>query len=307
MKVTVEENVLNTKPFALHQDELNKLEAAKLASRNTATNLTASRGTFLPNALKLGFVDLKGGSTPKENIRYEIVSAGNALLESIAVPQTQYKRLDLDLFAFYIDDFPDFTKKNEGLLKISANTKNPQDLSSTEAEATWATNFIGKDGSYASSFLYAGVFRNVLFENWVNLQFDLFELDTDADEYFAKVKQVIVGVPEVKNLDILKGIPYLNLAGALFDSIISIFGKNPHDHVWSEIPLMSIKPISGGAFLRSGIYILFEERNSKKEEVSYGNLEFIDNRIVIKDQSKKVLPNHLLFGVQLNPYQQLAV
>ena len=47
-------------------------------------------------------------------------------------------------------------------------------------------------------------------------------MDKGADEYYERIKGVIDGVPEIKELDILKGIPYLNLATKLFDGIIKI-------------------------------------------------------------------------------------
>jgi len=225
-------------------------------------------------------------------------------MESLEIPKTRYKKLDLDLYAFYIDNLPDFTKNNEGLLKVSVNTKNPQDLNaSTDTDATIATNFKGKDGNYAPRFLYKGVFRNVLLEKWINLRFDLYELDTDTDVYFDKVKQVVNGVPEIKNLDVLKGIPYLNLATSLFESIINTFGRNPDDYIWGEIPILDINPTIGGAFLRSGIYVLYEETNSKKEKISITDIEYLNERIQLKKSSKKrKISNHLIYGIQINPH-----
>ena len=47
-------------------------------------------------------------------------------------------------------------------------------------------------------------------------------MDKGADEYGERIKGVIDGVPEIKELDIFEGIPYLNLATKLFDGIIKI-------------------------------------------------------------------------------------
>jgi len=284
MKENIEKKTIGIKPFVIGMNE-------------------TSRADFPTRTIKLGFVHLKNDSRPKNNVKYDIISAGDYQMEILPVPDSAYKKLDLDLYGLYIDDLPDFTHKNEGLLKVSVNTKNPQDLNATDTDATTATNFKGKDGSYAPTFLYRGVYRNVLFEKWINLRFDLYELDTDADEYFGKVKQVINGVPEIKNLDILKGIPYLNLATSLFESIINTFGKNPDDHVWGEIPLLDINPTIGGAFLRNGIYILFEDINSKKEKLSFNHLEYMNERVQLKNNSgKKTVSNHLLFGIQINAH-----
>jgi len=254
--------------------------------------------------INLGFIHLGGDSVPKSGKRYSLVSANDEYLASLPYPNAAYKRLNLDLFAFYVDNLPDFTKNNEGLLKVSINTRNSQDLSGTETDATVVTNFRVADGNYAPSFLYRGVYRNVIFENWINLRFDLFEVDTDAEVYFKKVKDVVNGVPEIKNLDILKGIPYLNLATQLFDSIINTFGKNPDDQIWGEIPLLEIEPTIGGAFLRSGIYVLYEELNKKSESFTVADLEYIDGKIELKQGSKKKsIPTHLLFGVKLDTHK----
>jgi len=270
----------------------------------TLTSSKAVRKTLPTRNLQLGIIDLKEDKRPKNNKRYSVISAGDYKLESAEIPQSSHMLLDLDLYALYIDDLPDFNKKNEGLLKISINTKNPQDLKASDTMATLVTNFTSKDGSYAPSFLYKGVFRNILLEKWVNLKFDLYELDSGAEQYFSKVKQVINGVPEIKHIDVLKGMPYISLATSLFESIISTFGRSKDDHMWGEIPLLDINPTIGGAFLRSGIYVLFEDTNSQKAKISYRHLEYMNERLVVKKSiTKKTLSNHLLFGVQLRGYK----
>lgn len=254
--------------------------------------------------VNLGFVNLGADTFPKAEKKYSLVSANDEYLSKLAFPDSAYKRLDLDLFAFYIDDLPDFTHKNEGLLKISINTRNPQDLSGTESDATIATNFQVRDKDYAPTFLYRGVYRNVLFENWINMKFDLFEIDTDADVYYKKVKEVVNKVPEVKNIDILKGIPYLNLATHLFESIITTFGKNPDDQIWGEIPILEIQPTIGGAFLRGGIYVVYEEKNDNGDRFAISEFEYLNGRLQMNENSKnKNMPNHLIFGVKLQTHK----
>jgi len=188
------------------------------------------------------------------------------------------------------------------LLKISINTLKPQDLNSTEVEATLATDFKVKDETHASSFLYRGLYRNVIIENWVNIRFNMYEIDTDTEEYYKKVKQVVVGVPELKNLDILKGIPYLNVATQLFESIIKVFGKNPDDHIWGEMPILEFSPTPGGAFLRSGIYIIYERFNKVDDEFSVNDFVYVNGRIQLSEGNNKVkMPNHLIFGIKIEP------
>lgn len=230
---------------------------------------------FSPSrALQLGYVNLSEESERTEKDQeYEIIVASSGLVGAVNYPNTSFRRVHLDVYEFFIDDMPDFlSRNNEGMLKIQVSTKNPQDLDGSTYEASFVTEFNGKDGHYAPSFLYRGVFRNILLQDWLNVNFELYELDTDSSEYYSKIKGVIDNVPEVKNLDILKGIPYLNLATQLFDGIITTFGKNPDDHLWGELPILQINPTPGGAFLRRGIYILGEKFNSNKEEIKFGEL-----------------------------------
>jgi len=143
-------------------------------------------------SLQLGFVDLGTDLRPVAGRSYPIISAGNARLETLPVPMSTLKVLKMDILAFFNDHMPDFfggTK--EGLFKVSINTRNPQTPTAGENDVTVAIDFKVKDGQYAPSFLYKGVFRNVLFSDWINLRFDLFELDTDAEVYYNKVKGVI--------------------------------------------------------------------------------------------------------------------
>ncbi|NNM06378.1 MAG: hypothetical protein HKO65_14900 [Gemmatimonadetes bacterium] len=249
--------------------------------------------------MQLGVVDLDDDHPrPEAGVVYDVVSASSQRVGRIPVPESSYRRLHLDLYEFYVDDLPDFlSKKNEGLLKIQASTKNPQDLGGSMTDAAFVSEFKAKDGSYAPSFLYRGVFRNVVIQGWVTLSFELYELDSDASEYYGKIKGVIDNVPEIKNLDILKGLPYLNLATQLFDGIITTFGRNADDHLWGELPILEIQPTPGGAFLRTGIYLLAEKTASNGKLIELGDLQYKDGRIQRK--KGKRLPNHLLFGMSL--------
>lgn len=289
MKAEMKDDIIVAQPFSLDVAEIG----------------LANSSDFPIRALQLGFVDLQGDIRPKRNKRYPIVMASDESLANLPVPETKFKKLKIDLFEFYVDDLPDFwSKENEGLIKISINTRDPQNLEGADKDATLATNFIVKDKAYAPSFLYRGVFRNVLFEDFINLKFDLYELDTDADVYYKKIKSVINGVPEMRNLDVLKGIPYLNLATQMFESIVNVFGKNPNDHIWGEIPILDINPIVGGAFLRDGVYVMFENKNSKKQKLNVSDLEYLNGKVVLKKgTSKKGLSNHLIYGIGMSSYK----
>lgn len=253
-------------------------------------------------ALQLGFVDLgEDHPRPDSDEAYDIVSASSQVVGRVPYPDSAYRRLNLDLYEFYVDDLPDFPgTRNEGMLKIQASTKNPQDLGGSMTEAASVTEFSAKDRSYAPSFLYRGVFRNLIVQEWVTLSFELHELDSDASEYYGKVKSVIDDIPEIQNLDVLKGIPYLNLATQLFEGIINTFGRQGDDHLWGELPILELEPTPGGAFLRTGIYLLAEKHNGKGKRVDLASLVYKDGQVHSK--IRKRLPNHLLFGVSVTKH-----
>jgi hypothetical protein len=282
-----------------------KKTKATAAKNKAAAPVLPMLATAAPQkALQLGFVNLGGDLIPESDKDYPIISASSAAMKTLPVPDTDFKRLNLDMLAFFNDNMPDFLGGNkEGLFKISVNTRDPQNLTNSENDITIATDFTVKDNQYAPGFLYKGLFRNVIFNDWVNLKFDLYELDTDADVYYDKIKNVINGVPEIKNLNVLNGIPYLNLATKLFDGIIKTFGKNADDHLWGEVPILQITPSIGSAFLRSGIYVIFQTLNSKGQPVKPDNLLYRNGQLEIKDNSLKRLSNHLLFSASLQSHQ----
>jgi hypothetical protein len=260
--------------------------------------------TSSQKALQLGFVNLGDDRLPIQDKEYPVIPASSAEMEDKPVPQTNFKRLNFDLICFYNDNLPDFLGGNkEGLFKVSVNTRDPQNLTNAENDITMATDFVVKDQQYAPGFLHKGVYRNVIFNEWINLRFDLYELDTDAGVYLDKVNAVINGVPEIKNLNVLNGIPYLSLATKLFEGIVRTFGKNPDDHIWGEIPILEITPTIGGAFLRSGIYVIFQSRNKKDEQVSVDKFFYKNNQLFIRGTNLKRLSNHLLFSIALQPHQ----
>jgi hypothetical protein len=272
----------------------------QLADVASAFSPIRGERSFRPErALLLGYVDLgEDHPRPRAGKAYPVVSASSEKVGRVDCPGSNFRRMHLDLYEFFVDDMPEFlSKKNEGMLKIQVSTKNPQDLSGSMTDAAFVTEFKAKDGSSAPGFLYRGVFRNLLLQDWVTFSMELYEFDTDASKYFARVKGVLDEVPEMKNLDVLQGIPYLNLATQLFDGIITSFGRNADDHLWGELPILEVNPTPGGAFLRTGIYLLGEKLTSKKKLVELDKLEYQDGKVSHK--MGKTLPTHLLFGVSL--------
>ncbi|MDZ3831033.1 MAG: hypothetical protein U0S50_04360 [Sphingopyxis sp.] len=258
-------------------------------------------------AVKLGFVDLKskGHDRPQPNIDYDIISAGSSVLDALPYPKSARQMLDIDVYALYGGDLPEglFGGRNEGLLKIQAHTADPQNIAGQEAVASFVREFDVKDDQYAPGFLFSGVFRRILIEGSANIGIDLYEMDSDASEYYGRFKSVVDKVPEIKSIDVLKGIPYLSLATNLAEAVIDVFGKNPDDHIWGELPLLEIKPLIGGAFLRDGIYIIIEAERDRKA-MKFEELKYRNNSLVGTTGVK--LGAHLVFGLRLREYSGRA-
>lgn len=279
-----------------------KLDPADVAA--AFSPVRGERSFSQSEALLLGFVDL-GEDHPRAEPgkAYPVVSASSLLVGRVDIPQNSPCRMHLDLLEFYAGGFPGFlSETNDGLVEIQASTKNPHDLSASMTDASTVTDFKAKDRSYSPGFSSQGVFRNVLLQDWVTLTVRLYELDPDASEYHATIKGFMDVVPEIQSLDVLKGVPYLRLAAQLFEGLINGFSRNPDDHLWGELPILSVNPRPGGAFLRTGIYLLSEKLNGKKKAVELDQLEYRDGKV--RRKNGKRLPNHLLFGVDLAEHEE---
>lgn len=230
---------------------------------------------------------------------YEIIPASSQILEAIPAPTTEFKRLNLNLINF-MADLPDLTKENEAVLKIVVNSRDPTSPAEPPRDATFVSEFQAVDGRYAPSFLSRGVFRNVLFREWIRLRFQLNEIDSNMLEQYQALKAAINSVPEVRHVDVLKGAPYLMLASGLFDAMLETFAKSGDDHLWDESPTLEICPTPGGAFLRTGIYVLRSAVDPKEEPVEWSALEYVDE--ILKRKGGGAPPNHLIFGVLVRGY-----
>ncbi len=256
-------------------------------------------------SVNMGFVNLNGVDKPEDGQTYDLVSVASSVVGGVAIPQSnQFYRMNIILNKLYIEDLPDFTKKNEALLQLQTSTRSKEDIEGVKRDVTFSTEFEVRDGDYSPTFLYRGVFRNVLFREWINLKFDLYEIDEDASVYFDKIKNVINDVPEIKDIDALKSIPYLNVATELFEGVIKTFGKNPDDHEWGEIPQLELYPGPGGAFLRRGIYVVFQEKNKARDEIVVDNIKYKDFKVNYVSNNNIKMSNHLIFSIDIRPYVQ---
>lgn len=252
--------------------------------------------------IDLAFVDLGQDSHPQTNKSYPLISASDIKMSKIAVPDSIYKRVNVNLFEFYVDNLPDLTKNNEGLFKLATETRNEKNLGGTIG-IMHTHSFSAKDRSYAQNFLYHNVLKNVLIEEDLRLEIELIEVDQGVQNGYKNMKQVVDKVPQLKTLDVINGIPYLGLATSLFEGVIDVFGKQTDDLVWGEQPMLSIDPMPGAAFLRSGIYILYERENSKGEAIDISQFVMRNRRLVkSKNSTLKRMPTHLIFGIQIKKF-----
>ena len=150
------------------------------------------------------------------------------------------------------------------------------------------------------------VFRNAIFRDFVNLGLKLIEIDKGLTKFYDRVKGVTNSIKELEPLDLINNIPYLNIATSLVDVIIKIFGENENDLVWSNLPLLDIEPPPGVSFLRSGIYVAYEIKNSKKEEINYSDLIYKDGKVAIKEGAKieHGISNCLVFSIRIRPFER---
>ena len=256
--------------------------------------------------VNLAFVDLKGDERPKAEKLYDIVAASSDAVGKLPVPSSaSILRMDLTLTRMFIEELPDWTKKNEGLLKMRVNTRDPSAPQQPPVDATFVTEFTVEEGGFAPTFLYRNVFRNVLFKEHVDIHVNLFELDEELSDSYHKTKQIVSGVSEFTIVDVARGVPYLNIATGLFEGMLGTFGKNANDHVWGESPTLEIDPAPGSAFLRSGIYCLFEERYQKDHDGARKHSPVLTSQLQFKNgelqSAAGALPNHLIFNLKIRP------
>lgn len=253
-------------------------------------------------AIRFGFVDLEGDLHPDATKDYFVKSASDISLMSIDFPKdTTEKKLDLTLISLFIANMPDFTKMNEGLLKIDINTRNPQNTNDKNKISS-SIEFVVKDGTYAPGISNRGIFRNIIFRDFVNLGLSLVEIDKNFSDAYDKVKGIVNNVEGLKTLDVLNGIPYLNLATNLIDNVVSTFGENQDDQVWLNLPLLDLEPGPGAAFLRTGIYVAYQiENEDKKISVNHSDLIYSDGKVRHKDSTSgnNLMSNCLVFSVRL--------
>ena len=263
----------------------------------------------------LGFVNLGNDSNPKPGTKYPIVDVASDVVGSLKYPQTEFKNVQVRLLNMYIEDLPDFGNKNESLLKLKAHTRtrdNSGTVSGNKEDLSFSLEFNVKDFSPAPGFLQRVVFRNMLVNQFLELETDLVELDKGLIDEYKKVKKIVTD-SGLDGVDAINSVPYIKVATKLFDGIISTFGKNADDQVWKEMPSLDFSPGPGGAFLRTGIYVLYESRSAYKEyglktrpgkKMPITKLRYKDNEILHESDKKWPISNHLIFMINVSSYSK---
>jgi|GEM_PF-818136 len=262
-------------------------------------------------AVKIGFIDYDGAvNSPESPTAIPVVSAVDPSVGELSVPDTTKKTLDLTLKHLWIEQLPEWRwdKRYEGLLSLSIDTLDPQEQKQTTTIISNAVEFSCKRNRVAPGLVARGMFGGVLIERKVNLSIDLVEIDKGFAGKYQEITSIIDGVEEIKTLDVLKGIPYLGVVSGLVKGAVEVFGKGSNDIVWSSIPTLSIDPPAGQPFLRSGMYVVFEERNIKGDaELNFPDMVFDRNmdRVRLTDTAAKDfegdLSNCLVFSVDIKP------
>jgi len=249
-------------------------------------------------SLSYGYVNLEGKPAPTTNQDYSVVDTTDGMLSQLPVgpdcdTSTGLYAATLQILSLWIEDLPDIVPPNEGLLKLAGRTRTGEDPNIHEGMAV-DFNFNVRDRSSAPIGFALG-FTNLLLKNRLSLGLQLLELDKNASEYYKRVKDAISPETGRQLIDVLKGVPYLELATSVADGLIRAFGNNESDVVWSSNPVFAVIPAPGAPFLRTGIYVVYE---NPEDDIRPADLRYQDRWIGLRAESDMRLPrNHLVFSL----------
>lgn len=225
----------------------------------------------------LAIVDLGDDLHPRADRRYGLVPAADARLALLPYPETRVKRADITLHSLFVDELPGFTAGNHGLLVVRANTRDVEDLKDKETICQ-VVDFPIAPRSYAPDLGNRGVFRNLIFQDVLELSMRLVEVDAGLADEYARVRGILDGIDALAVVDPLLGIPLAQVATRLLDGIVTAFG-GPEDVALAGLPQLDAEPGPGVAFLRSGVYVVYTT-HGHKGAVSLKNLHYEDGRVL---------------------------
>lgn len=261
-------------------------------------------------AFRIGYVELdKDHTIDTINGSYSIVQAHDSKLLSRESASSTYKVMDMSILDFYVENLPDFDRSNEVLLKFGINTRDPQDPGNKDNKQLISAVTELKevaDNDFAPGVFNRNVFRNIIFQNKIDLSIDLIEEDKGFKEAYSMSKRLLKDIGGLQNLDVFNGIPYVETVTKIVDAISSeVSSRNLDDRIWSNIPSLEVVPMPGAVYLRSGIYIIYQVTN--KEGYVYDISDFIyeQGRIKLANsdrESPSSLPNCLVLSLRISAY-----
>jgi hypothetical protein len=214
-------------------------------------------------AMQIAFVDLGASSAPRGGMEYPLLDATDPEMEKRRVglqsrPSHDGFLVTIQVLSLWTQNMRDWGHRNEGLLKLSGNTRDRADPSQRVEIAT-TIDFRGRDERLAPITFQMG-FSELLIKEQLTLGLHLTELDKDASAYYATLKSSIEPTAGKAVMDLARiNIPYLELATKLADGLISTFGKNSNDTTFRYEASVAVHPQSGGPYLRSGIYAFYPD------------------------------------------------
>ncbi len=246
--------------------------------------------------INLGYIWIADADYPDPANSYDMISPTSPKLADLPYPRNaEYRQLDMTVLNFYTRDLPDLTHTNEGLLDLSINTRNPRDPAQKE-RIRLSLDFTAQDGEYVPDFRFRRVFRSILFRDYVELQFELIEIDEDLKESYARVKEVLGDIRGISVLDVAMGMPYVAVVSRIMERLVGVFGRNQSDVVWKNSLTLELEPPPGACFLRPGIYVIYESEPGLS--VNDAKLHFRGG--VLRRHDGTVAPqNHLCFSLGL--------
>jgi hypothetical protein len=266
--------------------------------------LTATLGGIMKKdkALSYGFVDLGGKDFRSTAEGRPVLDATDGRIGELPVGPSITDAIPLyaatmQVLELWIEDLPNAPFiKNKGVLRLAGRTRADADPN-MHIDAAVDLDFTVNDRRRASVAFEMG-FANLMFRNRLDLGFELIELDSDPKDKYQQIKNSIDTESGRQLLDVLNGVPYVQLATRIADGLIQAFGKNESDLVFDGDPVFAIHPAPGAPFLRSGIYIAYE---NAEDDLPPTQLWYRDRRVERAGEDKRLDRNYLVFSMLIEP------
>jgi len=240
--------------------------------------------------IKLGYIDRNSENANR------ILDASDDHLKKLDIEKNQdFYTLSVGFVGGYIEDLPDGKMKNEMFLSIETETFD-ENGNSEPVTYTYETKI--NDNHELAGMNNRMIFNNLKIKKKLELEIQLIEKDSGLKKQYDKFKAVSESDTLKNGIDIAYGVPYVKLATSLMEGVVNLFGSDHDDQVWDECPTLAIEPLDGMAYLRSGLYVIFEARNIKKgQEINAKDLIFENNKV--RHKNGVTMSNYLLMSIRI--------